>query len=94
MFEKSVLYVPRGIENRNLRAKVYPVLCLCYLGHLQLDRSEEYINEAEKLEPNIASSFLKVWLTISKCSHILELNKKDHLLFIIMLEWGSQKELH
>ncbi|KAL8549151.1 hypothetical protein ACS0TY_008130 [Phlomoides rotata] len=69
MFEKSMLYVPHGIENRNLRAKGYRVLCLCYLGHLQLDRAEEYINEAEKLEPNIASSFLKFKIFLQKNDH-------------------------
>lgn len=49
MFEKSMLYVPHGMENRNLRAKGYRVLCLCHLGLLQLDRAEEYIDEAEKV---------------------------------------------
>lgn len=44
-----MLYVPHGMENRNLRAKGYRVLCLCYLGLLQLDRAEEYIDEAEKV---------------------------------------------
>ncbi|KAH6814153.1 Tetratricopeptide repeat superfamily protein [Perilla frutescens var. frutescens] len=69
MFEKSMLYVPHGIENRNLRAKGYRVLCLCYLGLLQLDRAEEYIDEAEKLEPNIASSFLKFKIFLQKHDH-------------------------
>ncbi|KAL7152095.1 hypothetical protein ABFS83_04G074800 [Erythranthe nasuta] len=69
MFEKSMLYVPHGIENRILRAKGYRVLCLCYLGLLQLDRAEEYINEAEKLEPNIASSFLKFKIFLQKNDH-------------------------
>ncbi|CAA0833545.1 TPR repeat-containing protein ZIP4 [Striga hermonthica] len=50
MFEKSMLYVPHGVENRILRSKGYRVLCLCYLGLLQLDRAEEYINEAEKFK--------------------------------------------
>ncbi|KAL0389216.1 UNVERIFIED_CONTAM: TPR repeat-containing protein ZIP4 [Sesamum calycinum] len=69
MFEKSMLYVPHGMENRILRAKGYRVLCLCYLGLLQLDRAEEYINEAEKLEPNIASSFLKFKIFLQKNDH-------------------------
>ncbi|XP_057782875.1 TPR repeat-containing protein ZIP4 [Salvia miltiorrhiza] len=69
MFEKSMLYVPHGIENRNLRAKGYRVLCLCHLGLLQLDRAEEYIDEAEKLEPNIASSFLKFKIFLQKNDH-------------------------
>ncbi|GFP91192.1 hypothetical protein PHJA_001263200 [Phtheirospermum japonicum] len=69
MFEKSMLYVPHGVENRILRAKGYRVLCLCYLGLLQLDRAEEYINEAEKLEPNIASAFLKFKIFLQKKDH-------------------------
>ncbi|KAL6522328.1 hypothetical protein OROHE_016881 [Orobanche hederae] len=69
MFEKALLYVPHGVENRILRAKGYRVLCLCYLGLLQLDRAEEYINEAEKLEPNIASSFLKFKIFLQKNDH-------------------------
>ncbi|XP_047318884.1 TPR repeat-containing protein ZIP4 [Impatiens glandulifera] len=59
MFEKSMLYLPCNLEHNILRAKSFRVLCLCYLGLSQLDRAEEYINEAEKLEPNIAGSFLK-----------------------------------
>ncbi|XP_073157351.1 TPR repeat-containing protein ZIP4 isoform X2 [Henckelia pumila] len=66
MFEKALLYVPHGIENRILRAKGFRVLCLCYLGLLQLDRAEEYINEAERLEPNIASAFLKFKIFLQK----------------------------
>ncbi|PIN17480.1 hypothetical protein CDL12_09858 [Handroanthus impetiginosus] len=69
MFEKAMLYVPHGIENRDLRAKGYRVLCLCYLGLLQLDRAEEYVNEAEKLEPNIASAFLKFKIFLQKNDH-------------------------
>ncbi|CAL0302872.1 unnamed protein product [Lupinus luteus] len=60
LFEKSMLYIPNDTENRILRAKGFRVLCLCHLGLLQLDRAEEYINEAEKLEPNIVCAFLKV----------------------------------
>ncbi|XP_055812945.1 TPR repeat-containing protein ZIP4 isoform X2 [Solanum dulcamara] len=48
IFEKSMLYVPSDIESRNLRAKGFRVLCLCYMGLSQLDRAQEYINEAEK----------------------------------------------
>ncbi|XP_071692075.1 TPR repeat-containing protein ZIP4-like [Rutidosis leptorrhynchoides] len=59
MFEKSLLYVPHDIENRSLWAKGYRVLCLCHLGRSQLDRAQEYIDEAAKLEPNIACAFLK-----------------------------------
>lgn len=49
IFEKSMLYVPSDIESRNLRAKGFRVLCLCYMGLSQLDRAQEYINEAEKV---------------------------------------------
>jgi len=49
LFEKSMLYIPYDAENRILRAKGFRVLCLCYLGLLQLDRAQEYINEAEKV---------------------------------------------
>lgn len=44
-----MLYIPYDIENRNLRAKGFRVLCLCYLGLSQLDRAQEYVNEAEKV---------------------------------------------
>ncbi|KAI4329920.1 hypothetical protein MLD38_028250 [Melastoma candidum] len=69
MFEKSMLYVPSGVEDRVLLAKGYRVLCLCHLGLSQLDRAEEYINEAEKLEPNIASAFLKFKVYLLKNDH-------------------------
>ncbi|KAJ8568671.1 hypothetical protein K7X08_028204 [Anisodus acutangulus] len=66
IFEKSILYVPSDIESRNLRAKGFRVLCLCYMGLSQLDRAQEYINEAEKLEPNIACAFLKFKIYLQK----------------------------
>ncbi|XP_057483125.1 TPR repeat-containing protein ZIP4-like [Actinidia eriantha] len=66
MFEKSMLYVPYNIENRILRAKGFRVLCLCHLGLSHLDRAQEYINEAEKLEPNIACAFLKFKINLQK----------------------------
>ncbi|KAL8106532.1 TPR repeat-containing protein ZIP4 [Apium graveolens] len=69
MFEKSLLYVPHATENRNLRAKGYRVLCLCHLGLSQLKRAEEYIDEAEKLEPNIACAFLKFKIYLQKNEH-------------------------
>ncbi|KAL2541240.1 TPR repeat-containing protein ZIP4 [Abeliophyllum distichum] len=69
MFEKSLLYGPHNIENRIFRAKGFRVLCLCHLGLSQLDRAEEYINEAEKLEPNIASAFLKFKIYLQKKDH-------------------------
>ncbi|KAE9617908.1 putative tetratricopeptide-like helical domain-containing protein [Lupinus albus] len=66
LFEKSMLYIPNDTENRILRAKGFRVLCLCHLGLLQLDRAEEYINEAEKLEPNIVCAFLKFKIYLQK----------------------------
>ncbi|XP_022891738.1 TPR repeat-containing protein ZIP4 [Olea europaea var. sylvestris] len=69
MFEKSLLYGPHNIENRIFRAKGFRVLCLCHLGLSQLDRAEEYINEAEKLEPNIASAFLKFKIYLQTKDH-------------------------
>lgn len=49
LYEKSLLYLPRGIEDRTLRAKGFRVLCLCHLGLGQLDQAYEYIDEAEKV---------------------------------------------
>ncbi|KAG9459351.1 hypothetical protein H6P81_003859 [Aristolochia fimbriata] len=64
MFEKSMLYVDQG--NRVLRSKAFRVLCLCHLACSHLDRAEEYINEAEKLNPNISSAFLKFKILLQK----------------------------
>ncbi|KAL4596831.1 hypothetical protein ACB092_12G191800 [Castanea dentata] len=69
MFEKSMLYIPYDIESKILRAKGFRVLCLCHLGLSQLDRALEYINEAEKLEPNIACAFLKFKIYLQKNDH-------------------------
>ncbi|XVF21252.1 hypothetical protein REPUB_Repub12eG0074000 [Reevesia pubescens] len=69
MFEKSMLYIPHDIENRVIRAKGYRVLCLCYLGLSQLDRAQEYVNEAEKLDPNIICAFLKFKICLQKNDH-------------------------
>nr|XP_043622393.1 TPR repeat-containing protein ZIP4 [Erigeron canadensis] len=69
MFEKSLLYVPHDIENRSLRAKGYRVLCLCHLGISQLDRAQEYIDEAAKLEPNIVCAFLKFKIYLLNKDH-------------------------
>ncbi|PON65927.1 Meiosis specific protein Spo22/ZIP4/TEX [Trema orientale] len=66
MFEKSMLYVPYDIENRILRGKGFRVLGLCHLGLSRLDQALEYINESEKLEPNIASAFLKFKIYLQK----------------------------
>ncbi|XP_061368567.1 TPR repeat-containing protein ZIP4 [Gastrolobium bilobum] len=69
LFEKSMLYISYDTENRVLRAKGFRVLCLCHLGLLQLDRAQEYINEAEKLEPNIVCAFLKFKIYLQKNDH-------------------------
>ncbi|GMH25812.1 hypothetical protein Nepgr_027655 [Nepenthes gracilis] len=69
IFEKSMLYIPCGVENRVLRAKGFRVLCLCHLGLSQLDQAQEYIDEAEKLEPNIACAFLKFKIYLQKTDH-------------------------
>ncbi|KAL6209063.1 hypothetical protein ACLB2K_020006 [Fragaria x ananassa] len=66
LFEKAMLYIPFDVENRILRAKGFRVLCLCHLGLSHLDQAQEYINEAEKLEPNIASAFLKYKIYLQK----------------------------
>ncbi|VFQ69739.1 unnamed protein product [Cuscuta campestris] len=66
IFEKSMLYVLYDMEGRTIRANGYRVLCLCHLGLSQPDRAEEYINEADKLEPNIATAFLKFKVYLQK----------------------------
>lgn len=67
MFEKSMLYVPYNIENRILRAKGFRVLCLCHLGLSHLDRAQEYINEAEKVNLEVITSRFDQ-LTVKKTS--------------------------
>ncbi|KAE8695308.1 TPR repeat-containing protein ZIP4 [Hibiscus syriacus] len=75
MFEKSMLYIPHNLENRVLRAKGYRVLCLCYLGLTQLDRAQEYINEAEKLDPNTICAFLKLKICLQTNDHCGAINQ-------------------
>ncbi|CAA7058930.1 unnamed protein product [Microthlaspi erraticum] len=77
MFEKSMLYIPHDVENRVFRAKGFRVLCLCYLGLSQLDRAHEYIEEAEKLEPNIDCSFLKFKIYLQKKDHSCAIGQID-----------------
>ncbi|CAN8265699.1 unnamed protein product [Cochlearia groenlandica] len=77
MFEKSMLYIPHDIENTVFRAKGFRVLCLCYLGLSQLDRAHEYIEEAEKLEPNIVCSFLKFKIYLQKKDHSCAIGQID-----------------
>ncbi|XP_020102367.1 TPR repeat-containing protein ZIP4 [Ananas comosus] len=59
LFESSMLYVPRDEENRSRRSNCFRVLCLCHLALSHLDRAREFIDEANKLEPNIKCAFLK-----------------------------------
>ncbi|XP_065876592.1 TPR repeat-containing protein ZIP4 [Euphorbia lathyris] len=79
VFEKSLLYIPYDLENRILRAKGFRVLCLCYLALDQLDRAQEYISEAEKLEPTTASAFLKFKIYLQKNSHSDAINQLQTL---------------
>lgn len=53
LFEKSMLYVPRDEENRARRSNCFRVLSLCYLALVQLDRAQEFIDQAEKVKTNI-----------------------------------------
>ncbi|GAB2248477.1 hypothetical protein Droror1_Dr00008359 [Drosera rotundifolia] len=69
LFEKAMLYVPSGMESRILRAKGFRVLSLCHLGLSQLDQAQEYIDEADKLEPNIACAFLKFKIFLQNNNH-------------------------
>ncbi|XP_010277800.1 PREDICTED: TPR repeat-containing protein ZIP4 [Nelumbo nucifera] len=66
MFEMSLLYVPRDMEHRVVRAKCFRVLCLCHLGLSQLDQAEEFIDQANKLDPNISCFFLKFKIYLQK----------------------------
>ncbi|XP_007049536.2 PREDICTED: TPR repeat-containing protein ZIP4 [Theobroma cacao] len=80
MFEKSMLYVPHDIENRVLRAKGYRVLSLCYLGLAQLDRAQEYVIEAEKLDPNIVCAFLKFKICLQKNDNCGAINQIETMI--------------
>nr|XP_010909836.1 TPR repeat-containing protein ZIP4 [Elaeis guineensis] len=66
MFEKSMLYVPRDEETRARRSNCFRVLSLCHLALMQLDQAEEFINEADKLEPNVKCAFLKFKIYLQK----------------------------
>ncbi|KAL5997936.1 hypothetical protein ACLOJK_008870 [Asimina triloba] len=80
MFEKSMLYIQSGVESRPIRAKCFRVLCLCHLALSQLDRAEEYINEAQKLEPNAASTFLKFKVHLQKNDESSAVNQIQAML--------------
>ncbi|KAJ4949737.1 hypothetical protein NE237_014315 [Protea cynaroides] len=66
MFEKSMLYIPYNEENIMLRAKGFRVLCLCHLCLSLLDQAQEFIDEAEKLQPNVACALLKFKVYLQK----------------------------
>eukprot|EP01018_Ginkgo_biloba_P014651 Gb_10795 [translate_table: standard] len=68
LFEGSMLYIPFDADNNNRRAKCLRVLCLCHLGLSQYDRADEYITEAEKLEPNIVCIFLKTPTSVTEAT--------------------------
>ncbi|XP_072966160.1 TPR repeat-containing protein ZIP4 [Typha angustifolia] len=66
LFERSLLYVPRDEENRSRRSNCFRVLALCHLALSQLDRAQEFIDQANKLEPNIKCAFLKFKIHLQK----------------------------
>ncbi|XP_062208687.1 TPR repeat-containing protein ZIP4-like [Phragmites australis] len=66
LIERSMLYVSRDEESRSRRADCFRVLCLCHLALRHLDRAQEFIIEAEKVEPNIHCGFLKFKILLQK----------------------------
>ncbi|OAE23424.1 hypothetical protein AXG93_961s1180 [Marchantia polymorpha subsp. ruderalis] len=74
LFEASMLYLPGDEENKLQRAKSFRVLCLCHIALLRYDRAAEFAIEAQKIEPNIPSAFLKfkIFLQTSKESEAAE----------------------
>ncbi|RLN03923.1 TPR repeat-containing protein ZIP4 [Panicum miliaceum] len=66
LIERSMLYVSRDEESRSRRANCFRVLCLCHMALRHLDRAQEFITEAEKVEPNIRCAFLKFKILLQK----------------------------
>ncbi|XP_062187158.1 TPR repeat-containing protein ZIP4-like [Phragmites australis] len=66
LIERSMLYVSRDEESRSRRADCFRVLCLCHMALRHLDRAQEFIIEAEKVEPNIHCAFLKFKILVQK----------------------------
>ncbi|KAL4193806.1 hypothetical protein AMTRI_Chr06g178770 [Amborella trichopoda] len=66
IFDKCMLYIAYDMESRVLRAKCLRALCLCHLALCLYDQADEYISEAQKLEPNIVSGFLKFKIYLQK----------------------------
>ncbi|PNT73356.1 hypothetical protein BRADI_2g57415v3 [Brachypodium distachyon] len=59
LIERSMLYLPRGEESRHQRARCLRVLTLCHVALQHLDRAQEFINEADKVEHNVHCVFTK-----------------------------------
>ncbi|KAG0569005.1 hypothetical protein KC19_6G058500 [Ceratodon purpureus] len=59
LFEASMLYVVRDSEGCMLEAKSLRVLCLCHIALSQFERAAEVLDAAEKVDPCIATIFLK-----------------------------------
>ncbi|XP_039850314.1 TPR repeat-containing protein ZIP4-like isoform X2 [Panicum virgatum] len=66
LIERSMLYVSRDEESRSRRTNCFRVLCLCHMALRHLDRAQEFITEAEKVEPNIHCAFLKFKILLQK----------------------------
>ncbi|KAF8664077.1 hypothetical protein HU200_054987 [Digitaria exilis] len=66
LIERSMLYVSRDEESRSRRASCFRVLCLCHMALRHLDRAQEFIIEAEKVEPSIRCAFLKFKILLQK----------------------------
>uniref|UniRef100_A0A0D6R254 Protein ZIP4 homolog n=1 Tax=Araucaria cunninghamii TaxID=56994 RepID=A0A0D6R254_ARACU len=80
LFEASMLYIPFDGENNVCRAKSLRVLCLCHLGLSQYDRADEYIREAEKLEPTIICAFLKFKICLQLKDEAAAIKQIDRML--------------
>ncbi|PKA60212.1 hypothetical protein AXF42_Ash008271 [Apostasia shenzhenica] len=66
LFEKSMLYVSLDELNRSRRSNCFRVLGLCHLALVQLDRAQEFVDQAEKLEPTIKCCILKFKILLQK----------------------------
>ncbi|KAL6616520.1 hypothetical protein ACP70R_038790 [Stipagrostis hirtigluma subsp. patula] len=66
LIERSMLYLPRDDESRSRRADCFRVLSLCHIALQHLDRAQEFINEAVKVEPNTRCAFLKFKIHVLK----------------------------
>ncbi|KAL6840323.1 hypothetical protein ACP4OV_030133 [Aristida adscensionis] len=66
LIERSMLYVPRDEESKSRRADCFRVLTLCHVALQHLDRAQEFINEALKVQPNTHCAFLKFKIHLQK----------------------------